>query len=201
LEIRQAIKKPVYEIPGNHDPEPLFEKYLRKPVDMSFVKNGVRFLLLNNAHTDSHLGFLTKQQLAWLEAECKQAAKEDEFLILCLHVPVHSNKHPDRGWYVKPKNGQTDFYAIMEKHADRVLMLMHGHFHNGIRGWDDRGAMHEICFPSVLYILNRKLESQNAPGYNLPEFRPGYTQVSLKGSEITLAYKPLGEDVVQRKVI
>ncbi|HUE70453.1 MAG TPA: metallophosphoesterase [Pirellulaceae bacterium] len=30
---RETIGKRVYEIPGNHDPQPLFEKYISSPVD------------------------------------------------------------------------------------------------------------------------------------------------------------------------
>src|SRR5688572_13158076 len=30
-ETRKTIRKPVYEIPGNHDPQELFEKHIRKP--------------------------------------------------------------------------------------------------------------------------------------------------------------------------
>jgi hypothetical protein len=71
---------------------------------------------------------------------------------------------------------------------------MHGHFHNGIRGWNDHRTIHEICFPSALYNQDRKLEDHNAPGYNLREFRPGYTQVTIEAGEMKLTYKPVGAD-------
>jgi len=189
--IREGIGKPVHEIPGNHDPVALFEKHLGQPADRSFVHGGIRFVLLNNAHADSHDGFITEKQLVWLEAQCRKARAKSQFIIFCLHVPVHANKHPDRGWYVKPQHGQKAFYKICRRYRDRVIATFHGHFHNGIRGWDDRGSLHEIIFPSALYNLNRRLEEQKAPGYNLNEFRPGYTLVTLKGSKMTLQYKPV----------
>ena len=78
--------------------------------------------------------------------------------------------------------------------------MVHGHFHNGIRGWDDHG-IHEICLPSALYNLNRGLKEKGAPGYNPLEFRPGYTRVSLGNGKLALQYKPLGKDVEVQKLI
>ena len=188
--IRDGIGKPVHEIPGNHDPGALNEKYLGKPTDRFFVHGRIRFVLLNNAHSDSHDGFITRKQLAWLETQCRKAQAQSQLIIFCLHVPVHANRHPDRGWYVKSEHGQKAFYEICARHRDRVVATFHGHFHNGIRGWDDHGSLHEIIFPSALYNLNRRLEEQKAPGYNLNEFRPGYTLVALEGRKMTLKYNP-----------
>lgn len=193
LKIREQIKKPLHEIPGNHDPQDLFEKYLRKPVDTTVDHHWLRFLLLNNSRTDSHDGFLSADQLKWIEEQCQKAEHDRKFVAICLHVPAHSNKHPDRGWYVKPDNGQTELYRILKSHQNRILCLMHGHFHNGVRGWDDHAPIQEICFPSVLYNRDRRLEQQNAPGYNLPEFRPGYTHVTIENQTMRLEYQPVGE--------
>ena len=92
--------------------------------------------------------------------------------------------------------GSTKCGALFESQAlKHILATVHGHFHNGIRGWDDHGGLHEILFPSILYNLNRGLEVKGAPGYNLPEFRPGYTLVTVEGRKMTLRYKPLGAEV------
>ena len=195
LETRKLIRKPIHEIPGNHDPEKLFAKYVRRQIDTVVELKWLRFLLLNNSRTTSHDGFLSEEQLAWIDAQCRDARKQNQFIALCMHVPAHTNQHPDRGWYVKPESGQTRLYDIVTTHQDRVLALMHGHFHNGLRGWDDHAPVHEICFPSALYNLDRRLEAQNAPGYNPPEFRPGYTLVTIQRGEMRLAYKPVGAPV------
>jgi len=192
LKTRATIGKPLHEIPGNHDPQPLFEKYIRKQVETVVEHNWLRFLLLNNSRTDSHDGFLSETQLAWIEAKCREAKQDGKYVVLCMHVPAHSNRHPDRGWYVKPENGQQELYEIATRYRDRVLCLMHGHFHNGIRGWDDHAPVHEIIFPSALYNRDRRLEEQQAPGYNLPEFRPGYTLVTIDGNVMRLRYQPVG---------
>lgn len=190
--IRRTIEKPVYEIPGNHDPQPLFEKYVRSPVDAAVEHDWLQVLLLNNSRTDSHDGFISDEQIAWLEEQCRLATEIGQFVLICMHVPAHTNRHPDRGWHVKPEHGQREFYDVIDRHADRVLALFHGHFHNGVRGWDDRAPVHEIAFPSALYNRDRRLEAQNAPGYNLPEFRPGFTLVTIDAGAMTLRYQCVG---------
>lgn len=194
LEQRKKIGKPVHEIPGNHDPLPLFEKYIRTPVSTVVDHEWLRVMLLGNARTDSHDGFLSTEQLGWVEQQLKEAQQQDRHAIIAMHVPAHSNRHPDRGWYVHPEEGQKELYALLKQYRSRVLALFHGHFHNGIRGWDDNHGLHEVLFPSALYNLDRKLEQQQAPGYNLAEFRRGYTRVVLTGSQLKLTYCPLGEN-------
>lgn len=201
LEARKLIKKPVHEIPGNHDEPEHFKKHIRQDVDTAFDHEWLRVVLMNNSHRDSHDGFFTAEQLAWLARSCDEAAERGLCLLVCTHVPVHSNTHPDRAWYVKPANGQTEFYAIMKKHESRVLGVFHGHYHNGIRGWDDRAPLHEVIFPSALYNQDRKLEAQKAAGYNLPEFRPGYTLVRLREGAMILEYKVTGAESDAHKTL
>jgi hypothetical protein len=200
LKTREKISKPVYEIPGNHDPSPLFEKHIRKPVDTVVEHGWLRFLLLNNSRTDSHDGFLSEAQLAWIETHCKEAKADGKFIAVGMHVPAHTNRHPDRGWHIKPEQGQKELYEIVTRFEDRVLCLWHGHFHNGVRGWDDHAPVHEMSFPSALYNLDRRLEQQKAPGYNLPEFRPGYTLVTIENGQMRLEYQPVGAKESARKV-
>lgn len=194
LRERNKIGKPVHEIPGNHDPLELFRKHIRKQVDVAVDHQWLKFVLVSNAHTDSHDGFLTGDQLQWIESQCIAARKQGRYVMLCLHVPVHSNRHPDRGWYVKPEHGQTKIYEIINRYKHQIVAMMHGHFHNGIRGWKDATGIHEICMPSVLYNLDRGLEKQKASGYNPIEFRPGYTMVTIDKGVMLLDYKPLGAD-------
>lgn len=196
---RAVIGKPVHEVPGNHDPVDGFQKHLRQQIDHVVEHEWLRILLLNNAHRDSHEGFLEPAQLTWLSEQCDQAAAKDQVILFAMHVPVHPNLHPDRGWYVKPEHGQKEFYALLDKHKARTLAVFHGHFHNGLRGWDDRAPVHEVSFPSALWNQDRQLESQGAPGYNPLEFRPGFTRVKAGNGTLALEYQPLGEPVVVKK--
>ncbi len=191
-EIRERIGKPVHEIPGNHDPAELFARHIRPTIDSVVELDWLRFLLLNNSRPESHDGFLSPRQLAWIDEQCSAAASDRKQAIIGLHVPAHRNLHPDRGWFIQPADGQTRLYELLAKHRDTVLALFHGHFHNGLRGWDDHPPCHEICFPSALYNQDRKLREQQAPGYNLAEFRPGYTRVTIASDSLRFVYQPLG---------
>ncbi|MDA1050279.1 MAG: metallophosphoesterase [Planctomycetota bacterium] len=199
LESRRLIQKPVHEIPGNHDPEDLFRKHIRENPSTVVEHGWLRLLLLNNARRDSHDGFLSAEQLTWLESQCGQAERDDRFVCLCMHVPAHPNRHPDRGWYVKPEHGHNEFNELLRRFQTRIVTVMHGHFHNGIRGWNDRHGVHEICFPSALYNLDRGLEKQSAPGFNPLEFRAGYTLVTLRDGAMKLQYKPTASELSVEK--
>jgi len=198
LETRKLLKKPVHEIPGNHDPVDLFTKYVVEETDRAVVVGGVRFLLFNNAHRDSHDGFITSDQNQWISEQCSEATKADQKIVICCHVPIHANKSPDRGWYVKPTNGQKEFYATQQKYADRILACFHGHFHNGIRGWRDHGTTVETLFPSVCYNQNRalkdRIEAGTATGFFVDELRPGFVLATIGDGAMTLRYKPLGQE-------
>ncbi|MHC4879473.1 MAG: metallophosphoesterase family protein [Planctomycetota bacterium] len=193
-EIRERITRPMYEIPGNHDPTDAFAQHIRKPVDTVMDHGWLRCILLNNARRDSHDGFFTEQQLDWLGRQLEATKRDNRLAIICCHVPVHPNRHPDRGWYVKPEHGQKQFYDLASAHREVLVAAFHGHFHNGIRGWNDHSPLHEICCPSALYNLNRRLEEQQAPGYNPIEFRPGYTMATIGEGTLQLQYRPTGEE-------
>lgn len=197
LETRNSVGKPVYEIPGNHDPEHLFEKYISETSDRCVDHESLRFILLNNARFGEHDGFLTDSQLDWLEIQCRDGADNKLALFICMHIPAHYNIHPDRGWYIKPDKGQTRFYNIVDRYRDSLRGIFHGHFHNGIRGWSDR--VPEIACPSLLYNQDRDLEAQGAPGFNLKEFRPGYTLLDIHPDTIELRYKPIGASLSVEK--
>ncbi|MFT3883403.1 MAG: metallophosphoesterase [Gemmatales bacterium] len=199
LETRHTIKKPLYEIPGNHDTHELFAKHIRKNVDMAFDHQGVRFLLINNSRPDSVNGFISKEQINWLGEQCDEAAAKKLFVILCMHVPAHVNKPPDAGAYVKLGQGHDELYALLKRHEKIVLALFHGHFHCGLHGWDDHAPLQEVVFPSALYNIDNKLTEKNAPGYTLPEFRPGFTLVEISKSGLILRYKPVGTEATQDK--
>jgi len=197
-ESRRGLRKPIYEVSGNHDPRELFEKYVRTPIDTVFDHHGVRFLLFSNVHSDSHAGFITPEQIQWLDQRCREAAGKDLRLVACCHVPMHTNLHPDRGWFVQPADGQTAFYEVVERYRDRFLVCFHGHFHNGIRGWRDRGSLVEVVCPSVCYNQSRKLEeyikSKQATGFFVEELRPGYVLATLGQGRLRMRYKPLGAE-------
>ena len=108
-ESRKLLNKPIHETPGNHDPTDLFNRHVVERTDRSVDYGGIRFVLFDNAHRDSHDGFITPEQNQWVARQCDEARQENLKVVICCHVPIHTNKPPDRAWYVKPGNGQTEF--------------------------------------------------------------------------------------------
>lgn len=197
--IRKTITKPVYEIPGNHDRPEHFARHIREAVDTHFDHRGVRFLLLNDSRYGDIDGYLTENQLRWLGRQMDDAASRGLWMVLCLHVTAHDNRLPEAGAFMKPAGGQKELYGFVDRHRARVLAMLHGHFHCGLRGWNDRAPVQEIVFPSALYNRNQLLTQMKAPGYNLPEFRPGFTTVTFNKDGMALRYKPVGVDAAATK--
>lgn len=194
----ERLSKPLHAIPGNHDELRLFEQHISKPIDRVLDAGGIRFVMFNNSRRDSHDGFISTPQIEWLGKQFADADSKGLKLVVCCHVPIHSNKHPDRGWYVKPNQGQTAFYELQRQYADRLLVCFHGHFHNGIRGWRDHGRTVETLVPSVCYNQRRDLKAQlaagAATGFYVDQLKPGYLLATLGAGRLRLQYKPLGQD-------
>jgi 3',5'-cyclic AMP phosphodiesterase CpdA len=189
----------VHEIPGNHDPLDGFQKHIRQEIDTVVEHEWLRILMINNARRDSHFGFITAEQIEWLTKQCELAAQKDQLILFAMHVPVHTNQKPDRGWYVKPENGQESFYELMKKHEKQVIALFHGHFHYGLRGWDDHRPVHEVSFPSALWNADPHLDQTALNGYHPIEFRPGFTCVKIRNNAIELRFHNVTDGVLIKK--
>ncbi len=189
LKLAKGLKKPFYAIPGNHDPVELFKKYVRPETDYVVDVRGFRFVLFDDAEPASHDGVVTPEQRKWLAAQVDDAAAKGLRVFLCAHVAAHPNAHPDVGWWVR--KGQKELKELlMAQGGGTIIAFLSGHFHCGLRGWSDRGGVHEVVFPSALWNGNRKLES--APGFTANEHRKGYAIVEVYPKELRLHYKPLG---------
>ena len=202
LELAKQLKRDHFAVPGNHDPDALFLKHLRKETDYSFSLGDHRFVCFRNAEVNpGHMGVVTPKQLEWLDSEMQQAAKQNQRVLLIAHVIHHDNRHPDVGWYIK--EGREAFRKLLETHR-HVVALFGGHFHCGLRGWTDTAAVSrdgetsrgvvEVVLPAVSYNRDRGLK--DAPGFKLDEYRSGFTLVELFADKLTLKYKPLGVDLV-----
>lgn len=197
LELASSLKRDHFAVAGNHDPDSLFLKHLRKETDYSFSLKDHRFVCFRNAEPNpGHMGVVTPEQLRWLDGELQQAGTQHQRVILIAHVTHHRNQHPDVGWYIT--EGREAFQKLLETHR-HIVAMFGGHFHCGLRGWTDTAALPdrelaqgvvEVILPSVSYNRNRGLK--DAPGFKLDEYRSGFTLVDVFPDKLTLRYKPLG---------
>ena len=193
----KGLNKPWRAVPGNHDPVDLFCKYVHPETDYVIDHKGWRFILFNDANTNSHDGFITDAQFDWIEQKIEEASAKKMKSILITHVAGHKNLHPDVGWWIKDDNGGKRLAGIFEKHRAAMPVFFSGHFHCGMRGWDDRYGVNEVIIPAIAWNTNRKLES--APGWCIAEHRSGYVLAEFQSNAIILKYKPVGADVAAEK--
>ena len=186
--IAQALKKPYYAVPGNHDPEAFFSKYVRPRTDYVVDLEGFRFVLFQDTRTTSHLGTVTPGQVEWIARQVDDAAARKLRAILCAHVTAHPNKHPDTGWWVR--TGGKELREMLRAKARTVVAFFAGHFHCGLRGWSDLAGVHEVVLPSTCWNVNRGLHK--APGFALDETRRGYVLAEVYADGLVLRYKPIG---------
>jgi predicted phosphodiesterase len=190
LKLAGDFKKPWYAVPGNHDPDAMFTKHINKQMDVIIDRAPFRFICFRDALPNpEHHGVVTAEQIKWLQSHIDDATKENRKVILVAHVIYHDSKSPDRGWRIV--QGREDFAKLLEKNHDTIVAFFAGHYHNGLRGWSDTNGIHEVILPSNCW--NADPHAQNAGGYILDEFRPGYVLVEASARRLMLTYKPLGE--------
>jgi 3',5'-cyclic AMP phosphodiesterase CpdA len=191
------LAKPWHAVPGNHDPVELFRQHVQDKTDFTVDADGVRLVLFQNSRVDSHKGFLTPEQLSWIDAAVAEAEADGRRSILLCHVPAHRNVSPDRGYYLDDANGGSAFAELLERRRRAILAVFSGHNHCGLRGWDDRGVPEVIV--TALGGVGNNRDLTKAPGWHLgPQgSQPnGYTQVAVHEAAVVVRYKPVGADVV-----
>ncbi len=193
----KSLKNPFYAIPGNHDSKEFFTKYIRPETDYAFDHKGYRFVLFNDAEPTSHDGVVTPAQIQWLSAQVEGAAAKKLRVILCAHITAHPNQAPDIAWFVHEGGKELD--ALLRAKSDTIVAFLSGHFHYGLRGWDDRAGVIELVMPSLAFNSPRRLDG--APGFQLDEFRRGYVLVDVYEAKLGLTYKPLGAEAKARRML
>ena len=193
MKIAKGLARPFYAVPGNHDSAEFFKKYVRPDTDYVVDRGGYRFVLFLDVVAPSHDGSVTAAQLEWIAARVDEAAKAGRRVILCAHVHRHPCQAPDTPWYVKTL--EKEFAALLEAKRGTILAMFSGHLHYGLRGWNDTAGVLEVVVPSACWNAARDLSK--APGFAFNEYRPGYVLAALRGSRLSLAYKPIGAAAIE----
>lgn len=208
LTLAKKLEKPLVCVPGNHDPVEMFTQHIQKETDtVHDHKDHLRVIAFHDAQLNpKHDGTITPAQIAWMDKMIAEAPGSGKNVILASHVVFHKNLPPDRAWYVK--EGREAFEALVKKHQSRLFAMYSGHFHNGIRGWDDLG-IHEVMMPATCYnqkrfkgeITTLQQWIEKGGGFVLDEFRPGWVQTEVYPNRMILKYKPLGATSDAQKLL
>jgi hypothetical protein len=211
-ELAGSLAIPWYALPGNHDPDELFHKHIAADTDFVIDRPPFRFICFRDAKRNpAHDGIVTAEQCQWLARKIDEAAAAKLRAILVSHIIYHENHHPERGW--KIETGREEFGKLLAEKAGKVCAFFAGHFHNGLRGWDDTSGIHEVVLPSNCWNDNPWIRPTTAnpaaapapqaitpaTGWALDEFRAGYVLVEASATELVLRYKPLEHQIVVQK--
>ena len=196
LEIAGGLAQPWYAVPGNHDPLERFTKHVRPDTDFVVDAPGgarFRFICFRDAKPNpDHQGVVTDEQLKWLDDRLAESRRDGRRALLVSHVIFHENHKPDVGWMIQ--ENRAAFAELLKRHARTIAAFFAGHFHSGLRGWDDTFGIHEVVLPSCCWNF-QGTRLRGAPGYTYDEDRPAWVLAEASDTTLKLSYKPLGADV------
>ena len=116
----------IYAIPGNHDDPDLMQSVLTGPVyhDRDIVCGNWRILMLNSWLEGEHAGYLSQEELSWLEKSLAQQTGKPT-LIALHHPPVSIGS---RWMDAMGLHNAADLRHIMRRHS-QIRAVIWGHIH------------------------------------------------------------------------
>ncbi|MCG9128421.1 metallophosphoesterase [Candidatus Poribacteria bacterium] len=157
----EELNAPIYYIPGNHDLDPesgskasYLECFgINNRGSTSFVKGNIRFILMDAQEVPEDLthGYVSTNQLAWVERELKMAADYGEEIIIFTHqLPFPSVEFQGVGSRIANSAEILEVVAPFEK---QILGFFCGHLHLN-RVFREQGFLciitsGVICFPMM----------------------------------------------------
>jgi 3',5'-cyclic AMP phosphodiesterase CpdA len=198
---------PVYHVAGNHDllvgrqdpQQDPWKEFTRLfgPAQYSWDHGRFHFVVLaamvpNPAQEGwrNVEGELTAAELAWLEADLRQAGGRP--VIVFLHIPPVSTFPARRGrrsgeepaWEVRGAGRLLELCA-----ACNVRLVLSGHFHENERTW-----VGDTEFLATGAVCGHWWERGGRPAVNLDGSPKGYRIAYIEGTRIRTVYKPTGGD-------
>ena len=135
-EILGDIKYPLYYVAGNSDVSDALQRVLVRagspvmPFHYEFEVNGVQIVIVDsNGPVEPPAGFVTEQQLTWLNALC--AANDDRPLVIAIH---HNPRPGGIPWLddVTGIQNTEDFHAAILPAKARLCGVFFGHVHQNL---------------------------------------------------------------------
>jgi hypothetical protein len=173
---------PFFQVIGNHDmdyrkggddtSDDTFKKNYG-PGYYSFNRGQVHYVVLDNVYylgvERDYKGFITEEQLAWLQKDLSFVPKE-RLIVLCAHIPVHA---------VENKQALYDIVAGYNVH----IMTGHTHYNNNI--------IKDNVYEHVHGTVCGAWWTGPICGDGTP---PGYAIYEVNGTDIKWYYKSVGQN-------
>ena len=179
----EKLTAPIYYIPGNHDLDPetgskvsYLECFgINNMGSTSFAKDNVRFILMDTQEVPEDLthGYVSTNQLAWVERELKKAADYGEEIIIFTHqLPFPSVEFQGVGSRIANSAEILEVVAPFER---QIIGFFCGHLHLN-RVFREQGLLciitsGVICYPMMwrqVLVYTDRVEVMSVP-VDLPE--------------------------------
>ena len=179
----EKLNAPIYYIPGNHDLDPetgskvSYLEYfgINNRGSTSFVKDNIRFILMDAQEVPEDLthGYVSTNQLAWVERELKKAADYGEQIIIFTHqLPFPSVEFQGMGSRIV---NSAEILEIVAPFEQQILGFFCGHLHLN-RVYREQGLLciitsGVICYPMMwrqVLVYPDRVEVLSVP-VDLPE--------------------------------
>ena len=179
----ERLKAPIYYIPGNHDLDPETgskESYLEcfginNRGSTCFVKENIRFILMDAQEVPEDLthGYVSTNQLAWVERELKKAVDYGEEIFIFTHqLPFPSVEFQGMGSRIANSAEILEVVAPFER---QIIGFFCGHLHLN-RVFREQGLLcivtsGVICYPMMwrqVTVYADRVEVMSVP-IDLPE--------------------------------
>jgi Icc protein len=183
LNILKPIEYPVYYVAGNHDYPAELQRVMlgREEILPAFYYtlevNGVQIVVLDsNGPAEPPRGFVSDEQLAWLERIC--SAVDDRPLVVAVHHNILPVGIPWLDEYMRTVNGEA-VHQVLLKARNRLRGVFFGHVHQNISMYCDG-----ILYTSALSSWN---QFHAWPGQvetiHDEDAEPGFNIVTLTGNQ------------------
>lgn len=163
-----------YRLGGDETSDQTFKKFYG-PTYYSFNRGRAHYVMLDDVRylgtEREYDGYITEQQLNWLEKDLKYVAKDD-LLFICLHIPVYSSVKNNEELYklLKPFNNVHILSGHTHYNANNITGNVFEHNHGTVCGAWWTGPVCEDGTPR------------------------GYAVYSVEGNQVKWYYKPMEMD-------
>ncbi len=210
----ERLNMPCYYMPGNHDLDPetgfkvsYIERFgINGMGSVSFVKENIRFILLDAQEVPEDLthGYVSTNQLAWVEREMKKSADYGEEIFFFSHqLPFPSVEFQGIGSRIANSAEILEIVAPFEK---QILGFFCGHQHLN-RVFREQGLLcivtsGIICYPMMwreVHVYPDRVEVNSVP-VDLPEVLAESEAVN-PDNNLYLSGRPRDQEfTIQRKI-